>query len=248
MNITINPAYQSLTPFIENLPNLFEREGELIYDDRNQIKRFCFNGFDLTVKRFKVPHLINRIAYTFFRKSKAERSYKYSQALNEKGIKTPLPIAYIEEKKTGLLSTSYYISTYIAYSGLMRELAYHRLEKVKDLTAAFAHFTAFIHKKGIMHIDYSPGNILYEQINGQYNFCLVDLNRIKFGKADMKTAAFNLRKLWGSDETIALIASEYAKERGFDEKLFVDLTLQYHKKFWNNFSKRHPGTKAYIIS
>ena len=38
---------------------------------RNTIKKIIIENFSFNVKSFKVPHLINRIAYSFFRKSKA---------------------------------------------------------------------------------------------------------------------------------------------------------------------------------
>jgi hypothetical protein len=43
-----------------------------------------------------VPHLINKIVYKKFRKSKARRSYEYATLLLDKGIGTPQPIAFLE--------------------------------------------------------------------------------------------------------------------------------------------------------
>jgi serine/threonine protein kinase len=133
------------------------------------------------------------------------------------------------------------------YPGLLRELAYYPLEKVKELVEAFAHFTAFIHEREVLHIDYSPGNILYEKTENQYHFCLVDLNRMKFGKVDRNTGCLNLRRLWGTDETIAHIARIYAQDRGFNEEECIRLTLQYHAAFWKKHTKKHPDQKAYCV-
>jgi serine/threonine protein kinase len=245
MKIQIHPSYQSLTPFIKLLPDRFDTDGEIIFKERNTLKKIRTDGQTLIVKLFKTPHIINRIAYTFFRLSKAERSYKYALELIEKGITTPFPIAYITEKKGGLFSRSFYVSSYIDYSGLLRELAYHPLEEVKALAEAFAHFTAFLHDNEVFHIDYSPGNILYKKEEDQYRFCLVDLNRMKFEKVDINAGCFNLRRLWGEERTIAYIAAVYAKDRGFNEKECVDLSLRYHAAFWKKQTKKHPDQKAY---
>ncbi len=63
---------------------------------RNKIKLFELEGKTINIKSFKIPHLINKIAYKYFRKSKARRSYEYANRLIENGIGTPQPIAYAE--------------------------------------------------------------------------------------------------------------------------------------------------------
>ncbi|GHV10398.1 hypothetical protein FACS1894162_4260 [Bacteroidia bacterium] len=234
-----------LETFIKELPDLFEKSGEIIYQGRNTIKVFEVSGQKITVKSFKIPHFINRIAYTFFRPSKARRSYEYGLRLLEKDIPTPAPIAYIEEKRGGLLSRSYYVSAYSEYPGMLRELHYHPLEEVKELVEAFAQFTAEIHNKQVLHLDYSPGNILYQKENGNYEFCLLDINRMQFKPVDWETGCYNLRRLWGSEETIACIASRYAQARGFEEQKTMQLVLGAHRKFWKNFSRRHNGFTPY---
>lgn len=55
------------------------------------------NGLEINVKRYRVPIFINRIAYTFFRKSKACRAYNNAFEVIKRGFETPESIAYIEE-------------------------------------------------------------------------------------------------------------------------------------------------------
>ena len=243
MKIIINPAYFELSNFIEQIPSIFPDSEGTIYKGRNELKIFDVNGIKIVVKSFKIPHFINKIAYTFFRASKAERSYEYSLKLNEKGINTPVPIAYILEKKYGLLSRSFYISSYCDYAGLLRELRFRSLDEVKDFVESFAHFTAVIHNKDVLHIDYSPGNIMYENVDGQYHFCLVDINRMRFGKVDMDAGCYNLRRLWATDEVLAHIAKIYAQDRGFDEDKCMNLALKYFRKFWEKQERKKRRTK-----
>ena len=232
MKIVINPRYKELTSFIESIPAIFPNEGENIYMERNKIKCFRVNGQDISVKSFKIPHIINRIAYAYFRPSKAKRSYDYSLILEEKKIKTQAPIAYLEERSKGLFSSSYYVASFVDYPGLIREFAYHPLEEIKELVEAFALFTASIHEKGVLHLDYSPGNILYKETSTGYDFCLIDINRMKFGQIDLKTGCHNLCRLWGSEECIVFLATKYAEARGFDADKCVKLTLEYSNAFW----------------
>jgi len=43
---------------------------------RNVIKIVTVEGEDLNIKAFKIPNIVNQIAYGFFRKSKARRSFE----------------------------------------------------------------------------------------------------------------------------------------------------------------------------
>ena len=62
---------------------------------------------------------------------------------------------------------------------------------------AFAEFTARLHEAGILHLDYSPGNILYDKIGEEYHFSLVDINRMHFGEVDIKKGCANFAPFMG---------------------------------------------------
>ena len=86
MHIHVNTASEHLRDFAERLPELFDREGEVLHAGRNTIKAFEAEGERLVVKRFKRPNLLRAVIYTFFRRSKARRSYEHAVRLHEKGI------------------------------------------------------------------------------------------------------------------------------------------------------------------
>ena len=46
------------------------------------------------------------------------------------------------------------------------------IKSCEDVVTAFAEFTARLHEAGILHLDYSPGNILYDKIGEEYHFSL----------------------------------------------------------------------------
>ena len=48
----INPDYEYLRKFIEKVPNAFDHEGVLVYDQRNQVRIFKEKGEKIVVKRF----------------------------------------------------------------------------------------------------------------------------------------------------------------------------------------------------
>ena len=45
-----------------------------------------------------------------------------------------------------------------------------------------------------MHRDYSPGNILFDKIDGEYHFMLVDINRMSFGKISIDMGCANFAR------------------------------------------------------
>ena len=102
MKEVINPAYGRFEDFVRRVPRIFSEEGKTIYKARNEIKVFEVDGVELNVKRYRVPFLINRVIYRFFRQPKAVRAYEYALRLVAKGFETPAPIAHILFRKKAL--------------------------------------------------------------------------------------------------------------------------------------------------
>ena len=75
--------YQSLKPSFEAIRKIFAQDDHSIHKARNELKIIELDGIKTVVKAFKVPHLFNRIVYTYFRKSKAYKSYHNALRLEE---------------------------------------------------------------------------------------------------------------------------------------------------------------------
>ena len=109
MRIHLNPASEALRAFAEGLPGSFDRSGETLHEGRNTIKAFEADGNKLAVKRFQRPDPLRAVIYTFFRRSKARRSYEHAERLRALGIDSPEPVAWSEYRRHGLLCDSYYV-------------------------------------------------------------------------------------------------------------------------------------------
>jgi tRNA A-37 threonylcarbamoyl transferase component Bud32 len=225
MNLVIHPGYNRLAGWIKALPSFFSTEGETIYKGRNELKVFDTDFGKIVVKSFRIPHIINRFAYSFFRFSKAERSYEYSLEILKRGFQTPQPVAYMELFKTGLLSESYYVSGYSDYLSMKNfDFLKKMTEEDAEIMKAFGRFTALLHEKEIYHTDYSNGNILYKKVNGNILFQLVDVNRIQFGKVTEAPAYKSFHRMALSIEMLEIVAREYALQRGMDiEKSIAEI-------------------------
>lgn len=211
----IHPSFQHKCKDLEKFIIKFEDKGSYFSNGaRNKIKLFDLDGFVVNIKSFKKPIFFNQIIYEYFRKSKAKRSYEFANILLKNGIGTPKPIAFFENFDWLGLKDSYYISEH-----LEADLTYRELINVPDypnydtILSQFTKFTFDIHEKGIEFLDHSPGNTLIKKgIDNQFQFYLVDLNRMKFHhKMDFDTRMKNFSRLTPKKEMIAMMSSEYAK-------------------------------------
>ena len=233
MKIVINPAYAVLNSFITKIPVLFEQEGELVYIARNQLRHFSVKGYEVIVKRYKQPHLINRVAYTYFRPSKAKRAYEYAFKLLKVGINSPAPIAYIEQYKSGLLTYGYFISIYEKNYSVIRDFM-SGIQTDDSLLKELAFYIADLHSKGVLHLDMSPGNILYYKQGTNYNFTLIDINRMQFLPTVSKIKRFkSFKRLAENESVLTTIAKQYAEASGMDVTETVTEISKYSTNFFS---------------
>lgn len=215
MPLKINENFKVDEKDIKEILNNFTTSGELFGNgDRNKIKLFELEGKTINIKSFKVPNLINKIAYKYFRKSKARRSFEYATILLEKGIGTPAPLAFLENFNLIGLKDSYYVSEH-----LVTELTYRELVEIPDfqehdkILRQFTKFCFDLHEKGVEFLDHSPGNTLIKKIDANnYAFFLVDLNRMNFHDSmSFEQRMNNFRRLTPQKEMIAVMSNEYSK-------------------------------------
>lgn len=227
---------------INNFINNFNNLGvDFVVGNRNSIKLFYLDGLTLSIKSFKKPNLINKIAYQYFRKSKARRSFEYASRLKELGIGTPQPVAFFENSDMIGLKESYYVCEHLENVFEFREIVQNEnFENREEIIRKFTRFSAFMHEKGVEFLDHSPGNTLIKKNNNEnYSFYLVDLNRMKFHTSlDFQTRMKNLSKITHKKDMIAIMSNEYAKISGIDEKvifetmwkLTADFQFRFHRK------------------
>ncbi len=217
MRYKINPKYLHTSALIENIEHYFQQSRRVLYDQRNEIRVINFNSQEFVVKAFKVPNLINRIAYRYIRASKAKRSYEYSLKIGAK--LTPEPVAYIEKNENFLLGKSYYISMHYDYDHTIKEvLANKALEDRVPILKAFSDFTYRLHEAEILHHDFSHGNILIKKLydNGKtyYQFKIIDINRMDFHPLDLELRLANFARINADDMAMEVIINRYATLMG----------------------------------
>ena len=237
----INPKYASLTQFVEELPEKFDKEGMLIYDSRNQVRVFKVNDEKYVVKRFHRSPFHQRFDYTFRRPSKAKRAYLYALKLQEPHINTPEPIACIEGYNWGLYEQGYFVSTYCGDpdARILRE----EWEGHDDLFNALAHFLVDMHEKGFMHGDTNLSNFLYrEDKSSPAGYCIttIDINRSKFEENPSRENCIrNLMRLTHVRPALKKLVGLYAELRGWNAEWAALLAIQKLDAFEKRRELKH---------
>lgn len=252
--IVVNKHYQTTQNEIELIINNFNSITDYIAKGtRNSIKKTTLkSGKIVTIKSFKIPNIVNKFVYRFFRQSKAERSYEYAKKLIELGFLTPYPIAFVENKSAVSFKESYYFCELVEADLTYRELVeIPTWENREEIIKQFTKFTFDLHEAGIEFLDHSPGNTLIKQIgDNQYEFYLVDLNRMNFHHSmNFETRMKNFSRLTPQKEMIEIMGREYAKLIHKPEQVVIeamwDKTQEFQTKFQTK-QERKKKLKAFI--
>ncbi len=233
LDLIIHPDYsQHYETLIALLLNFESNEQFVTKGERNVIKKATIDDTVLNIKKFKTPNFFQGMVYAYLRKGKAQRSFEYAKKLGVLGIKTPAPVAYAVEKNGGP-QQSFYISEHLEYDLDFRDLNHNPLYPERDIILQqFAVFSFKLHEARINFLDHSPGNTLIKKIDEeQYEFYLIDLNRMKFGRMDLETRMHNLRRMWLSKKMIHVMAPVYAELYGASLQKVHSLLTKYSKEF-----------------
>lgn len=232
--IVVNPATPKARGIIEKVTTEgLPSNSTVIYKGRRNtlVSINCIDGaidnatgLNVNVKAFRIPPFPNDYVYRSFREGKAKRSYYHALKLLERGFLTPTPLGYSECRqgigtfgKHGLwlrLTRSYYFCEQIPYRNF-RE--WEKRDDIDRLLPAFGAEIARIHNAKIWFHDFSPGNIMANEIApGEYQFYYVDLNRMDFDIDDEHKLMQMFKSITFDDKWVESLARAYAAAAGKD--------------------------------
>lgn len=188
---TTTAELPSLTLGNQLAPDQLVQSAELavLRDRRNRLWNIAHPLDDLrqlTVK-FNRPRGSKRLLY-LFKPSKGLRHWNTASRMLQKGISTPLPVAFYERHRISGVRDSYYICEFIPGAFSSRQVCnafrqgqteYRGLDKHQwfDLLTGFI---CKMHNAGILHRDLSVGNLMLTQENDhKINPYLIDIGRAK---------------------------------------------------------------------
>jgi hypothetical protein len=248
MKKRFSKQYKYLKPTIESLIKNFEVDGTMLYNGgRNTVKYFDLPELSVNIKSFKIPNVLNKRIYRYFRKSKARRSFEYGQRLLQLGIGTPDPIAYFEVFNALGITNSYYCSKHLSNSFTLR----HAIDVAdfpdgENIIRAYTRLIFDMHEKKIYFKDNSAGNFLVEKQPNGYAFFLVDLNRMAFGKElDLQQRMANFTRITSNDNVTHIINDEYAKLMGKSPEATLLLLEAEKSAYWNAIHRKRAFKKKW---
>lgn len=234
--IIISPEYEHLREFLTALPETFDSSGKLLYEGRNVVRSITVDGEELIVKRYRRPHVVQCLSYSYFTTSKAERAYDYARRLRESGFSTPREVAYIELKSNTLLTYSFFVSLpdyRPPLSQLLRRPDFSRV-----CVDQLARFVASLHENGVIYSDLNLTNILYSvDDQEQYQFALIDTNRARFEYPSHRQAVEDLIRLSYEHDFLKYFAGRYAECRGWDPERTRLEVVDAHSRFLKRHSR-----------
>ena len=255
LKIIVNPKYGQLRHFVEHISDVFDSGGRVIFEGRNVIKTFVADcggkQMEVVVKRYKRPNIVQKMAYSLFRSTKAMRAYNNAVELKRRGFSTPEQYAFVETRVGGLIDYCYFFSA-ADYSPAISDMLCSPTSFNRTMAADYARFVARLHENGVLDIDLNSGNVLYRiAADGHYSFSLIDINRMRFysiGRCvPMAECMENLTRFTGCMELFEYVARQYAGARGFDEAMVArmmevkarhDQRWEKKKRFAHLFKKK----------
>ena len=193
--------------------------GEVVDDGRNDlIKWTTAEQKELMVKKFNLTRTYDKLRFCVL-DSKAVRSLRIALALEEIGVKTPKPIAVVEERGNfNQLVYSYYLTEYVDYDynllNIVADDNHPRRDQVKELLPGIAQDVRKMHQAGIIHNDLHAGNILVKDIDEEPEFYYIDLNRGRIkNELSTKQQLKDLARFDLTTEEQEIFMKHYAPER-----------------------------------
>lgn len=229
----VHPRFEHLkTELQQALDHFSDNNDHVVKAERNTIKKLTIDDKTFNIKSFKSPNFFQSLVYRFLRKSKARRSFEHALKLIDLDILTPFPVAYAEHFGLGL-TESFYISEQLEYELDFRVLNHNPKYPERDkILEEMAAFTFKLHENNINFLDHSPGNTLIKKNDrGEWDFYLIDLNRMRFETLSLEKRMHNFRRLWLSKTMINVMSRKYAELMGVSVMTTHKLMTKYSRAF-----------------
>ncbi len=146
--------------FIQHVDALMDSGHVLKSGNTCTVCRLSWNGHDIVVKRYNHKGYVHSLRHTI-KRSRARWAWLHAHRLGVLNIATPKPLAYIEERRRGLVWKSYLVTRYVdgqtlyefLRNGISNEERSRASQHVSDLLKTLATY-------GISHGDLKYSNIL----------------------------------------------------------------------------------------
>jgi tRNA A-37 threonylcarbamoyl transferase component Bud32 len=198
--------------FYANLDQTIENATRLKSGNTATVTLAECNGIKVVIKRYNIKNFRHWIS-RFWRPSRGWKSWQNAHRLKVLGIKTPKPIAVIEQRWGWLRYRAYYLTEYNPALDALTMFTQQPAVSDEQLIAFKQLFTAMIYAR-ISHGDFKGNNILVDN----NNLALIDLDsmyfhrfRHSFAKAFTKDLQ-RLQRNWSNNTNVTQQFTQLIKE------------------------------------
>lgn len=181
-------------------------------------------------------------------KSKAERSFNAAVYLQENGISTPMPIAWLDKWEGNRLIESYYLCVFqpaICFRDALVHI--YRSERDNETLIALLHHVALalkaMHDAGFIHGDLGNQNILLPKDDAGHwqSPSIIDLNRYKISSQPLtnKERALDLSRIMLPGDYLRIFKWVYFNHQQIPKE-FEEYDLKFRAQF-----ERHRKSRKY---
>lgn len=194
---------------------------------------------EIVAKKFRLFRKYDHLRF-YFIPSKAIRSLKTALTLLGNGLKTPRPVAIIEDYGPfNKPNCCYYLSEFLEYDCSMAE-AVRQVEddRQRRLIAAAAREIGRMHRIGLVHNDLHLSNILIKNLEGEPELYFIDLNRARQKPAlSIKARAKDLIRLALKPEELSDFLTNYDYDH-YRQMMVLVRKFKARRERWLNFKAK----------
>lgn len=230
-------------------------QGQAIHDYRNVLVRIEQDKAlgiknEIVAKKFKLVRSYDHFRFLFL-PSKAFRSLEIALALLQNGLKTPRPIAIIEDRgRFNRLVNCYYLTEFLECDYSLSQVVNGIDDKLKKkIIIEAAQNFCLMHNAGIIHNDLHTSNILIKNLETQIELYYIDLNRARKKKVlSLSARAKDLGRLALKQQDQSIFFRSYDPQT--NDRLIIKIqNAQARRGNWIKFKRklRHLKSKLFTL-
>jgi tRNA A-37 threonylcarbamoyl transferase component Bud32 len=181
-------VHKDTADFVERIDTLMEQGRILKKGDTSDVSCVTWHNTDIVVKRYNNRGIVHSLRHAI-KGSRARRSRRNAMRLIAIGIRTPIPLAYIEQRKGPLPEKSYLVTEYVHGRNLHVLLHDETVaaEQKKEVLREVSELLNELGRHHITHGDLKHTNILITETGP----VLTDLDAMRFHKCE---ALFRIKR------------------------------------------------------
>ena len=159
-------------------------------DSKTALTRYTFNDKtvqNVVVKQYRAS-CPGCLVKNIFRGSAGRKAWVAGNGLRVYGFHTPLPLALVEKKISGIITNSYLIMEEVKDSlemdrYILKNFSNQKdLKKKRELIRAFAKILGEMHNHNIFHYDLKTCNIMVKEKGKSFDFTFLDFDKVSFNE------------------------------------------------------------------